>query len=256
MTTTRLKSLLLAMCVSGTATIAGAQSIDPIIEVGKQRTVAAKASQAKIDRLADETASLLSDYKTVMKQVDGLKVYNARLERQIANQERRIKDIDASIAEASVIQRQIPPLVVRMLDGLEQFINFDMPFDLDTRLGNIEAVRANMDRSDVTSAEAFRQVLELYSIELQYGRGIESYSDTIMLNGTDREVDILRIGRVALVYQSTDGAETGAWNKDSQSWEELSAGDYAAAVRKGVRIAKKQATIELLNMPVSAPEAN
>ena len=191
-----------------------------------------------------------------MKQVDGLKVYNARLERQIANQERRIRDIDASIAEASVIQRQIPPLVVRMLDGLEQFINLDMPFDLDTRLSNIEAVRANMDRSDVTSAEAFRQVLELYSIELQYGRGIEAYTDTIELPVHEREVDILRIGRVALVYQSTDGAETGAWNKDAQSWEELSAGDYASAVRKGVRIAKKQATIELLNMPVSAPEAN
>ena len=245
-----------AICIGGGASIAVAQSIDPIVEVGKQRTAAAKASQAKIDRLADETASLLSDYKTVMKQVDGLKVYNARLERQIANQEKRIRDIDASIAEASVIQRQIPPLVTRMLDGLEQFINLDMPFDLDTRLGNIGAVRANMDRSDVTSAEAFRQVLELYSIELQYGRGIEAYTDTIELGGAEREVDILRIGRVALVYQSTDGAETGAWNKDSQSWEELSAGDYAAAVRKGVRIAKKQATIELLNMPVSAPEAN
>jgi uncharacterized coiled-coil protein SlyX len=256
MTTTRLKTLLAAICIGGGASIAVAQSIDPIVEVGKQRTASAKASQAKIDRLADETASLLSDYKTVMKQVDGLKVYNARLERQIANQEKRIRDIDASIAEASVIQRQIPPLVTRMLDGLEQFINLDMPFDLDTRLGNIEAVRANMDRSDVTSAEAFRQVLELYSIELQYGRGIEAYTDTIELGGAEREVDILRIGRVALVYQSTDGAETGAWNKDSQSWEELSAGDYAAAVRKGVRIAKKQATIELLNMPVSAPEAN
>jgi uncharacterized coiled-coil protein SlyX len=256
MTTTRLKSLLLAICVGGSASLAAAQSIDPIVEVGKQRAVAAKSSQAKIDRLADEAANLLSDYKTVMKQVDGLKVYNARLERQIANQEKRITDIDASISEASVIQRQIPPLVTRMLDGLEQFIQLDMPFDLDTRLSNIEAVRANMDRSDVTSAEAYRQVLELYSIELQYGRGIESYSDSINLNGAEREVDILRIGRVALVYQSTDGAETGAWNRETQSWEELPAGDYASEVRKGVRIAKKQATIELLNMPVSAPEAN
>ncbi len=256
MTTTRLKSLLLAICVGGSASLAAAQSIDPIVEVGKQRAVAAKSSQAKIDRLADEAANLLSDYKTVMKQVDGLKVYNARLERQIANQEKRITDIDASISEASVIQRQIPPLVTRMLDGLEQFIQLDMPFDLDTRLGNIEAVRANMDRSDVTSAEAYRQVLELYSIELQYGRGIESYSDSINLNGAEREVDILRIGRVALVYQSTDGAETGAWNRETQNWEELPAGDYASEVRKGVRIAKKQATIELLSMPVSAPEAN
>ncbi len=260
MTIHRLKTVLLAACVAGgafgVAASSSATSIDDILDVGKQRTAQAKTSQAKIDRLADETRDLLSDYKTVMKQVDGLRVYNARLERQIANQERRIADIDASIAEAAVIQRQIPPLVGRMLDGLEQFINLDMPFDLDTRMGNIEAVRSNLDRSDVTSAEAFRQVLELYSIELQYGRGIESYPDTISVNGVEREVDILRVGRVSLVYQTKDGAETGAWNTKTQSWESLSAGDYASAVRKGVRIAKKQATIELLNMPVAAPEAN
>jgi uncharacterized coiled-coil protein SlyX len=260
MTIHRFKTVLLAACVAGStlgvAASSSATSIDDILDVGKQRTAEAKTSQAKIDRLADETRDLLSDYKTVMKQVDGLRVYNARLERQIANQERRITDIDDSIAEAAVIQRQIPPLVGRMLDGLEQFINLDMPFDLDTRLGNIEAVRSNLDRSDVTSAEAFRQVLELYSIELQYGRGIESYPDTISVNGVDREVDILRVGRVSLVYQTKDGAETGAWNTGTQSWEALSSGDYASAVRKGVRIAKKQATIELLNMPVAAPEAN
>ena len=260
MTTHRFKSVLLAACVAGgalgVAASSNAASIDQILDVGKQRTAEAKSSQAKIDRLADETRDLLSDYKTVMKQVDGLRVYNARLERQIANQNRRIADIDGSISEAAVIQRQIPPLVGRMLDGLEQFINLDMPFDLDTRLGNIEAVRNNLDRSDVTAAEAFRQVLELYSIELQYGRGIESYSDTIEINGTPREVDILRIGRISLVYQTTDGAETGAWDTGSGAWEALPAGDYAAAVRKGVRIAKKQATIELLNMPVAAPEAN
>jgi hypothetical protein len=260
MTTHRFKTVLLAACVAGgalgVAASSNAASIDQILDVGKQRTAEAKSSQAKIDRLADETRDLLSDYKTVMKQVDGLRVYNARLERQIANQNRRIADIDGSISEAAVIQRQIPPLVGRMLDGLEQFINLDMPFDLDTRLGNIEAVRNNLDRSDVTAAEAFRQVLELYSIELQYGRGIESYSDTIEINGTPREVDILRIGRISLVYQTTDGAETGAWDTGSGAWEALPAGDYAAAVRKGVRIAKKQATIELLNMPVAAPEAN
>ena len=260
MTITRLKTLLGAATVAASfvvgAAAVSADSLEAIMQVGKERTVEARASQTKIDRLADETRDLLSDYKTVMKQVEGLKVYNARLDRQIANQERRIADIDQSISDAAVIQRQIPPLVTRMLDGLDQFIDLDMPFDLDTRKGNIEAVRANLDRSDVTSAEAFRQVLELYSIELQYGRGIESYSDTIEVDGASREVDVLRIGRVALVAQTTDGAETRAWNNSSRSWETLSSADYSAAVRKAVRIAKKQATIELLNMPIAAPEAN
>jgi predicted RNase H-like nuclease (RuvC/YqgF family) len=260
MTITRLKTLLGAATIAasfvGGAAVAHADSLEAIMQVGKERTAEARASQTKIDRLADETRDLLADYKTVMKQVEGLRVYNARLDRQIANQERRISDIDQSISDAAVIQRQIPPLVTRMLDGLDQFIDLDMPFDLDTRKGNIEAVRANLDRSDVTSAEAFRQVLELYSIELQYGRGIESYSDTIEVDGASREVDVLRIGRVALVAQTTDGASTRAWNNSSRSWEELSSADYSAPVRKAVRIAKKQATIELLNMPIAAPEAN
>merc|ERR1711998_37359 len=116
----------------------GAESLDAIMQVGKDRTDDAAASQINIDRLADETRDLLSDYKTVIKQVEGLKVYNARLDRQIENQNRRIADIDQSISDSAVIQRQIPPLVTRMVDALEQFINLDMPFDLDTRLGNIE----------------------------------------------------------------------------------------------------------------------
>ena len=260
MTMTRLTTLLGAATIAassvGGAPLASADSLDAIMQVGKERTIEARASQIKIDRLADETRDLLSDYKTVMKQVEGLRVYNARLERQIANQERRIADIDQSISDAAIIQRQIPPLVTRMLDGLDQFIDLDMPFDLERRKGNAEAVRSNLDRADVTAAEAFRQVLELYSIELQYGRGIESYSGTISVEGADREVDMLRIGRVALIAQTTDGADTRAWNNATRSWEELSSADYSAAVRKAVRIAKKQATIELLNMPIAAPEAN
>ena len=233
-----------------------ANTLEAILNVGEEKTAAAKQSQAKIDRLAEEARDLLSDYKTVMKQVDGLKVYNARLQRQITNQERRIADIDESISEVTVIQRQMMPLVIRMIDGLEQFIQLDVPFELDERMARLEFLRDNVDRSDMTVAEKFRQVLEAYNIELQYGRGVETYSDTIEINGVVRDVDFLRVGRVSLVYQTTDGKESGVWNVSTQSWDPLPSGDYATAIRKGVRIAKKQATIELLNMPVAAPEAN
>ena len=259
MTTHRLKSVLMASLVVSSAfcTVATqANTLEAILNVGEEKTAAAKQSQAKIDRLAEEARDLLSDYKTVIKQVDGLKVYNARLQRQITNQERRIADIDESISEVTVIQRQMMPLVIRMIDGLEQFIQLDVPFELDERMARLEFLRDNVDRSDITVAEKFRQVLEAYNIELQYGRGVETYSDTIEINGVVRDVDFLRVGRVSLVYQTTDGKESGVWNVSTQSWDPLPSGDYATAIRKGVRIAKKQATIELLNMPVAAPEAN
>ena len=116
-------------------------------------------------------------------------------------------------------------------------------------------LRANLDRADISVAEKFRGVLEAYNIELQYGRGMDTYRGSIELGGIQREVDFLRIGRVALVYQTTDGKISGAWDKSARVWVELPSGNFDGPIRKGIRIAKKQATIELLNMPISAPEA-
>lgn len=261
MTMHRLKNVLIAALVStgalvGTVAAVQASTLDSILAVGEAKNQAARKSQVKIDRLADETRDLLSDYKTVVKQIDGLKVYNARLESQIENQMKRVASIDESISQVTVIQRQMTPLVIRMIDGLEQFVELDVPFQKEERLQRIQFLRDNLDRADVTVAEKFRGVLEAYNIELQYGRGVDTYRGTIELNGSPRDVDFLRVGRITLVYQTTDGAISGAWDKSAGAWVDLSSGEYEAAIRKGIRIAKKQATIELLTMPVSAPEAN
>ena len=260
MTTHRLKNVLIAVLVTagalaGTVFAVQADTLESILEVGEAKNAAAKKSQVKIDRLADETRDLLGDYKTVVKQVDGLKVYNGRLQRQIDNQQKRVLEIDASISQVTVIQRQMTPLVIRMIDGLEQFVELDVPFAKEERVQRIGFLRANLDRADISVAEKFRGVLEAYNIELQYGRGMDTYRGSIELGGIQREVDFLRIGRVALVYQTTDGKISGAWDKSARAWVELPSGNFDGPIRKGIRIAKKQATIELLNMPISVPEA-
>lgn len=261
MTMHRLNKVLVAALISA-GTLAGsvaavqANTLDSILAVGKSKNDSARKSQVKIDRLADETRDLLTDYKTVMKQVDGLVVYNERLERQIKSQMAKIGKIDGSIEQVTIVQRQMTPLVIRMIDGLEQFIELDVPFNKNERTKRVAFLRGNLDRADVSVAEKFRQVMEAYNIELQYGRGFDTYRDTIEINGAERDVDFLRLGRIALVYQSTDGEISGAWDKAGRVWVDLPAGEYDNAIRKGIRIAKKQATIELLNMPVPAPEAN
>jgi hypothetical protein len=261
MTTHRLKNVLIAALVAtgtlvGTVAAVQASTLDSILKVGDAKNEAARKSQAKVDRLADETRDLLTDYKTVMKQVDGLKVYNTRLQRQIENQLAQVGRIDLSIDQVTIIQRQMTPLVIRMIDGLEKFVELDVPFQKKERMKRVQYLRDNLDRADVSVAEKFRGVLEAYNIELQYGRGVDTYRGNIDLGGSEREVDFLRIGRVTLVYQTTDGTLSGAWDKSSGAWVDLPSGEYDAAIRKGIRIAKKQATIDLLNMPVSAPEAN
>ena len=260
MTMHRLKNALIAALVSagalvGAAAAVQATTLDQILAVGEARNDAARKSQAKIDRLADETRDLLTDYKTVMKQIDGLKVYNERLQRQIDNQMKRIDEIDDSIGQVTVIQRQMTPLVIRMIDGLEKFVELDVPFHMEERQRRIAFLRANLDRSDVSVAEKFRQVLEAYKIENEYGRKIDAYKGSVEIDGVERDVNFLRVGRIALLYQTTDTEISGAWDQASRSWVPLERGEYRNAIMKGLRIARKEASIDLLNLPIAAPEA-
>ena len=71
---------------------------------------------------------LLNEYKTVLKEIEGLRVYNRQLEKQIASQEEEMAQLTTSIDEVTVIERQITPLMIRMIDGVEQFVELDLPF--------------------------------------------------------------------------------------------------------------------------------
>ncbi|MDH3588945.1 MAG: DUF3450 domain-containing protein, partial [Gammaproteobacteria bacterium] len=67
-----------------------------------------------------------------------------------------------------------------------------------------------------------------------------------------REVDFLRVGRIALMYQSVGGQFTGAYNKESGAFEEISAAVYKAQMSNGLKIARKQKAPEMLIVPVPA----
>jgi hypothetical protein len=259
MKTHRLNKVFLACAATSallaTAANVQANSLEAVLKVGQDRHTAAKQSQVKVDRLADETRDLLTDYKTVMKEVDGLRVYNDRLERTLQKQEQRLANLEKSISEVTVIQRQVDPLLVKMMDGLEQFITLDIPFDHDRRMDNLEILRNSMERSDLTTAEKFRQVLEAYKIENEYGRMLSTAETTIEIDGVERNVTTLQVGRVALVYQTADKTMTGMWNQNSRQWEALDDGEYQSAVDKAIKIAKKEAVYDLLKLPVLPPEA-
>jgi hypothetical protein len=142
-----------------------------------------------------------------------------------------------------------------MLDGLEQFVALDVPFHMDERRDRLDMLRNNQERADISVAEKFRQVLEAYKIEAEYGRKLDTYRDTLNVGGQEREVNILRVGRIALMYQTTDTELSGAWDQRQRAWVELNSGEYRSAILKGIRIAKKQATIDIMNLPILAPEA-
>ncbi|CAI8256182.1 MAG: Uncharacterised protein [SAR92 bacterium MED-G29] len=252
-----LKALAFVAVLASGLTVGAVQAseVSDVLKAGASKVQAAKSAQTKVDRIADQTDGLLQEFKQVNKQIESLRVYNSQLERQIDSQKQMMSELKESIENATIIERGISPLMLSMLKGIEDFIALDTPFKKEQRQGAIDDLYVNMDSAKFSAAEKFRQILEVYDIESEYSLSLESYRDMVDINadGSEVEVEMLRVGRVALMYQTKDKSQTGAWNKEAGAWETLGS-EYRRPVDQGIRIAKKLSPQDVMEMPITAPE--
>jgi hypothetical protein len=214
---------------------------------------AAASSQAKINQLDDDTQTMLGDYRATLRETESLRRYNEQLELQIKSQQEEVVSIQQQIEEIERTNREIYPLMQRMVDTLDQFVKLDLPFLPAERSQRVATLKEIMNRADVSTAEKYRRILEAYSVEMEYGRTLEAYQGRLGAGDDAPTVDFLRVGRVALMYQTLDGRQTGYWDAQAKAWKQDS--KYKDAANKGLKVARKQVAPDLIIAPVPAPTA-
>lgn len=246
-------TLFLALVNHTAAQAAG--TLTAAIDGQVQANQAAVAAQKNIDALRDESQRLLAEYREALRQTEVLQAYNDHLRRLVESQRAEKASLEQQIKDAEITRRDLVPLMLRMTETLRRFVALDRPFLPDERALRMEGLSAMMDRADVNDAEKFRQLLQAYQIENEYGKTIEAYRADLKNGGNGvRTVDFLRVGRVGLYYQSLDGRESGVWNNRTRQWEKLPM-EYNNPIRLGLAIARKERAPELLPVAIEAPEA-
>ena len=143
--------------------------------------------------------------------------------------------------------------MTKMITTLESFVSLDMPFLPQERAKRVTELKAMMSRADVSTSEKYRRILEAYQVENEYGRTIEAYRGLQVVNGKELSVDFLRVGRVALIYQTLDGEQMGQYDLKNKKWQELDS-DYEKSIKTALKVAKKQTAPNLLHLPIAKPE--
>ena len=230
------------------------EPLNDAINVEQATNNAAVQSQKTINKLSDKTQKMLEQYRSANHQTETLITYNKHLKDLLNSQETEKTSLEQQLKDIENTQREIVPLILRMLDSLEQFISLDLPFLPEERKQRLTKLKTMMIRADVTHAEKFRRIVEAYQVENDYGNTIEAYRADLTIKGVSSSVDFLRLGRVALYYQRLDGSETGYWDKEQKQWQTLST-NYRNDIRNGLRIARKETAPDLLTLPIPAAEA-
>lgn len=225
------------------------QASSGVVKTHKQ----AAASQQKINKLDEKTRAAYDEYRATERQAELVEAYNRQLEKLVNAQQKEIAELDAQITSLDMTEQAVLPMLSRMTDMLSRFVDADTPFLLEEREQRVARLEGLLERADVSLAEKYRQILEAYLIEVDYGRTLEAWNGELELAGDSRQVTFLRLGRAALYYQTLDGRESGLWQPSRAEWQPLAASDNPV-LDKAIRIAWQQAVPELLTLPLPMPE--
>ncbi|MEP0176812.1 MAG: DUF3450 domain-containing protein [Paraglaciecola sp.] len=252
------KRNLIASAVVGAIALGSSAvvSADPLNDLHKEEAkihTAAAKSQEKINNLYEQSQELFVEYRGIVDETENLKVYNDYVATLVADQQRGIDSLQTQIDGIEGVKRGIVPLMFRMIDSLEQFIELDVPINLEERKERVERLRDVMANSNVTTSEQFRQVIEAYQIENTYGKAIRSYQGTFDYQGTEVTVDFFNLGRTALMALSLDQKQAWIWDNDARAWEVLD-DSYVSSVVYAVRMANALVPPDLLELPIKAAE--
>ncbi len=253
------KKSLIATAMVGALALAGSNiaAADALTDLQKAEAKIFKQSaksQAKINSIYEQTQDLLAEYRNTVDEADVLRGYNDHVQRMVNDQKANVASLQKQIDSIDEFKQGVVPLMYKMIDTLETFINLDVPMNIDRRKARVENLRAVMDDSNVTTSEQFRLVLEAYEIEAGYGTIFDAYQGEIDLGGRTLTADFVHMGRIAFVAQSLDAKHSWLWNNNTRAWEELG-DEYLKPVTDAIRMARKQLPMDLTKLPVFAAGA-
>jgi hypothetical protein len=212
----------------------------------------AVASQEKIDKISRETRDLLEEYRKLQDGSEYQAAYTRELEDLDRSQQQRIGELRQEIAQVRITRQRIVPLMRSMADALEKFVVLDLPFHHEDRINAVLQLKERLNRPELSASAKFRLLLEAYQLEQAYGSNLEAWRDSLEFQGRELSVEFLRVGRVAIYFQSLDGATSAYWDAALDEWIELDE-RYNRPLLQAMRVARNLTAPQLLHLPLVAP---
>ena len=212
-------------------------------------------TQERINALDDEQTALANNYRNTLKDLGNVQTYNRQLRDTIGQQEAEMDLLQDQIQRIGSLEQDIVPLMVDMLEALDNFIDLDLPFLLEERKQRVVRLRNLMSDPKLANSEKYRRILEAYQIENDYGRTIEAYDRKLNNDENAATVTYIKIGRLAYFYQTQNDEQTYRWSTTSHTWEKLDSGDNKA-IHTAIAMAKERIPTDLLLVPIEIPSTN
>ena len=220
------------------------------VEKPVQEAIDIRQKTQKVQEHWQEERRKLGDaYEELQQMQKQLEAQKDSLTRTSATARARIAVKGKQLADIEQISVQIQPFLGELIKRLHWQFNDDMPFLVGERQQRLDKLDRLMVDPNVSVSEKFRKIMEALMVEAEYGRTIEVYQETIPVENRAILVNIFRLGRISLFYQTLDQKRCGFYNAASGAWSPLPK-SYNYAVQTAMDIGLKRRPVELLTLPI------
>ena len=206
-------------------------------------------TQQELDQWSAEKAELVGRLRAATASVDWLKERRVAETARVQSLDERIGELDRRLEEATRLEGSMQDTLLVILGRVEETCKRGLPFLPEERKNRLLLVRSELARPDFTAAEKLRRVLEGLQVETDYANSVEVYQGPIDVDGQETYADILRLGRVALFWQTPDQQRAGWYNQASGRYEKLSAGEKRN-IGRAIEMATRMRPVELIDLPL------
>jgi hypothetical protein len=243
-----------ACLIAGAAAIVTAggayAQLDEALRVARQSTQEGAQAQEQITQLATAADNAEGQYLAAQEQIESQRIFLDQQRVFLLSQQNELNALRTQLERVGSIEVDLAPMLLDMYVALEEFINEDLPFQMDVRQERLSNIQTSLGDANISAAERYRLLLNAYEIEMGYGRSLRAYSEEIDVDGVPQAADVLQIGRVALIREI--GGNFDILTQDNREWRPVP-GSMAVDVERAFRIAREVTTPEVFTAPLPGP---
>ncbi|MCD6305421.1 MAG: DUF3450 domain-containing protein [Deltaproteobacteria bacterium] len=216
--------------------------------VNESITIRRKTQKAE-DKWAEERSRLKAKYEKLESENNRLTAENSELKKDVAARRASVEALEREIAQIARISDELLPFLEQTYNRLAALVKEDVPFLSDERDRRLETLRRTLDDAMVSTSEKFRKVMEALSVEAEYGNTVEVYPEEIVIDGKKIQVNIFRLGKISLFFQTLDGKTTGYFDAAAFAWKKFPP-QYNRQINAAIEMGTKQRPVDLLVLPL------
>ncbi len=211
------------------------------------------AIQNEIDQLFSEEQQIDQQYRSLLARLDTLNSANLDLKKRIESQDKQQQSLQRQLKSVAQVKYEITPLMNQMHSSLVEFVKADLPFLTEQRAQGLQQLADYLADIENSLSSKYQKILEAFEEQADFGHSMASFQGPLKIDGKQVQVNFLRLGRVALYYQTLDKERAARWSRQTESWIVLDAAQ-TQLLTKAVEMAQGTAITGLLVLNLQEPK--